>query len=251
VIAVGPNGFSLDKNGAASVALLNDRLELTVDPSKLQVGQYSGRVVAGFRNLMAPVEVPVTVQVRTGVTWPLLAIIAGVLVGQLARIMREYGDRQATMRLQFNRLLARLRQLPVNVQPAFNYLETTADHAIDQATPDAAATELANFETACQIVETLERYRSHPNFPNANNERDATIINAIRAGEVEAAKSTLGQLRAELISPPTARVQIRAQGPGTVRRTISAAANSIQEMVISAWNFLSNISPDRYSISCC
>lgn len=239
LFAIGPNGVSLDGKGAATIVPDKNRLELKLDPAALEVGQYSGRVVARFQGVTSPLEVPLDIQVRIGPVWPLVAMVLGVLVGQLARIMREYGDQQAALRLRFNRLLARVSSLPVDSQDALRDQQQIADRAIDQQANDAATAEVTNFETAFGVLEGLERSRRHPRYAAVNNGRDVQIVNAVSAGDITAAKTTLDQLRTALSAPPQANMALPRGGQAAhqaAAAAVAAAAIAAQQRVIDWWN---------------
>jgi hypothetical protein len=202
----------------ASIALSGNRLVLAIDPTKVAPGHYTGRAIARFESVQPTSEVPIDLQVRIGPAWPLVAVIAGILIGRLAKVMRERGDREAELRLRFNRILNRVQLLPAPSRQALLYLQNTADRSIDQEALDRATTDVANFEAGSEILATLQRYRGHPNFAQANgappHQRDASIVADIATGNLTNARATLDQIGTGLAVAAAAAAAVVGGGPG-------------------------------------
>jgi hypothetical protein len=235
LIAVDEQKQALSDN-QAHLSLSGNRLVLSVVPAAVPAGHYTGRAVVQFDGVKTPLEVPVDIQSRIGPSWPLVAIIAGILIGWLAKVMRERGDRQAELRAQFNRVLSRVHALPPESRQALLPLQTIADDSIDHQTLERAATDVANYETGSEILATLERYRGHPNFAQANgqlpNRREDAIRDHIVVGNLPGAKDVLEQIRIHLVPAAAALVG----GAGVGGAGIGGHLASVQVAIEKAWN---------------
>ena len=58
-------------------------------------GHYTGYISLTLENGLEPLKVPVDINVRTGAVWATLFLLAGVLVGQVGRLVEEQAEARA------------------------------------------------------------------------------------------------------------------------------------------------------------
>jgi hypothetical protein len=197
VIGVGPDGATFDAAGPLRVSLVDSRLEARItDQEGLAPGHYAGRVIAKFKGAASPLQVPFDINVRIGPLSVLICIVVGVLVGQLARFMRERGDKEGAFRRRYDRLHARAGELPQQDQVVLKPLERQAIEKMDAPDLKDADSALSDLERGIQLLESAEDIlRLWPTAPEDDKKSEEAIRAAIATRDLDLAKKILDGLQ--------------------------------------------------------
>jgi hypothetical protein len=85
-------------------------LPVTLKRATMAPDHYVGSVYLTLEGAQDRLNIPVDMNVRTGPLWPLVAILAGIILGRLVKYMQERGGPQAAKLAEVNRLEMTLNQ---------------------------------------------------------------------------------------------------------------------------------------------
>ncbi len=83
-------------------------MSLQIERGALHPGHYEGELRLFFEDAEQPLSLPLKMDVREGPLWPLLAILIGILLGQLVKYMQERGKPQSEALGKLNQVELRL-----------------------------------------------------------------------------------------------------------------------------------------------
>lgn len=153
--------------------LSSDQLTVPADPQNFPAHEIGSLPVTLHRTAMAPdhylgflylmlegakdrLTIPLDMNVRTGPLWPLVAILAGIILGRLVKYMQERGGPQAAKLAEVNRLDLMLAQAPDEDRNILGPQLAAVRKKVYQHALDTVTAELKTIEAR---LETLGKLR--------------------------------------------------------------------------------------------
>jgi hypothetical protein len=146
------------------VLTLNGMTKVNLDPvitipinirpnSNLRPDHYTGDVV--FKT-SAPdaIRIPVDVNVRTGPIWPIITLLIGIILGRLAKYMKDRGGLQSDLLLHLYQIEGQLAPWPADRQLLETMIEGAKNHIYNMQL-EVAKGELAAIDNRCALLATL------------------------------------------------------------------------------------------------
>ena len=198
--------------------------------------RYSGIVQLDLPGNQTPVTIPIEVDVRSGLCWPVVVLINGLLLGRLLKYMKDKGGPQSDLLQRFYQLEARISGEPVDLQ-LLQPMLIAVKGRIYGMDLDGAKTDLAAIENRWnllsrlrQLEQTLGNYNGNEGVPPILQSIQATR-NLIAQGQDAAASAQVQQIDnavRNLVAPPAVQVarayKLAASLSGNARAAAAASA---------------------------
>ncbi len=177
--------------------------QLAIQREKLPPGHYTGSIYLTLADRPERLAVPVDLSVRTGPFWPLVALLVGIILGQLFRYMQAKGSAQADALAALYRVEARLDDADPGDRRFLAEQATAVRRLIDEGTLDRASGERQKLESRLEI---LHRLRQIGEEPLAQAQSTLNLIDEVRRlvrlGQDDEAQKKLAEVTAALVNPP-------------------------------------------------
>jgi hypothetical protein len=128
---------------------------VTLTYSDLPADHYMGSIYLSLDANTPLIKLPVDVNVRVAPLWPLLFLIAGIVIGKLVKFMQERGGPVADAQIVFNRLELRLREAAQEDQDILEPQMEAADRLINENQPAEATAELKSIGARLTTLDSL------------------------------------------------------------------------------------------------
>ncbi|MFO1055892.1 MAG: hypothetical protein U1E53_02880 [Dongiaceae bacterium] len=190
-------------------------LRLTMAEGGWQAGHYAGTLSLDFGGLADRLTAPVTIDVRMGALWALLAIAAGVLVGKISSYMQGPGKALADAWGRLDRARQRLSNLTdARVRNAFAGPLSQIEDNLRVGEVTAAASALGVAETILGHAQALDLLQRRGALPPAASAMVDQLAAAVAANDQAAVEDRLKAIKAEIDKQAAAGAGARGLGGG-------------------------------------
>ncbi len=131
-------------------------LSVTLNRTAMAPDHYTGSLYLMLEDVKNRLTIPVDMHVRIGPLFPLVAILAGIILGRLVKYMQEHGGPQAEKLTEVNRVELLLRHAPDADRKILMPQLTAVRRKVYQYALDTVTTELNTIKAR---LETLGRLR--------------------------------------------------------------------------------------------
>lgn len=153
-------------------------LPVMLNRTAMPPDHYTGTLYLMLEGANDMLTIPVDINIRTGPLWPLVAILAGIILGRLVKYMQERGGPQADRLVEVNRVELRLRSAPDEDRKILEPQLAAVRRKVYQYNFDTVTAELNAIEGR---LETLSKLREMENDlqDETESEEKATALKKI------------------------------------------------------------------------